>query len=606
MAALRSAAFSLASRNWRLVVVALLLSVSFQRAESHSFIRKDLAEVIAAFEAKAEAARDASSASDGGDGVAHRHHGRKLAHVLTETSFDRYTGSLRLSQRDLRRLQERADAAGVSQIARRSTLQAAEDSLMFPLFSLDTKGPFVTTLILGSPAKQFVVLADLSTSVTWVSCDCLSCPSAANSLDVLGINRTTLETRRSLTAKPVACNSSVCAQSATFSCDVQQPLLKDRPGVCEYNISMGAGNVYSDVVTIPLVNLNLPPGEHDSITSPIYFGCNRVEDPAMEGFGPDGAVGLGAGPFSFASQLHATSLLNASTSPRPNAFSLCLDGPLQEGLLIVGATPDPPSGLVTTPFKVAVNSSRYLLNVTAIRLGGTEVNGTQGIGSMVNSSFGGFSLDTARDFISLRRTVYENLVTAVYATDAVLETGLDSYTGYYCGVVAPGASPSVVFPPIFFDLPEGSFSVPWQNYMYSVANETHEILCLLAESHPDWAPRNVYLGTPFLVDTYWKFDLDKSTVSFMPYNCSALEIAPAPSSAPVAPNPPLTAPTTPSSSPPMPSPTSPTPVTPSGTTPPVATTLSVASPPPPPKPASRIATALPALLLAALLAALLL
>ncbi|CAI7827319.1 unnamed protein product [Closterium sp. NIES-54] len=347
--------------------------------------------------------------------------------------------------------------------------------------------PYVMTLILGSPAKQFVVLADLSTSVTWVSCDCISCPSAANSVDVLGIvrslpapfrhascalhiarceglpalhsshqasmhtcalcarspsrataacarrappsvylsttplsthphpwqNRTMLNTKRSLTAKPIACNSSVCAQSATFSCNAQQPLLTDRPDVCEFNTSMGAGDVFSDVVTVPLINLDLPPGEHDSINSSINFGCNRVEDPVMENFGPDGSVGLGAGPFSFASQLHATSLLNASAAPRPNAFSLCLDGPHQEGLLIVGATPDPPSGLITTPFRVAVNSSRYLLNVTGIRLGGSEVNGTQGIGGMVNSSFGGFSLDTARGFISLRRAAYESLVTAV-------------------------------------------------------------------------------------------------------------------------------------------------------------------------------------------------
>ncbi|CAI7757511.1 unnamed protein product, partial [Closterium sp. NIES-54] len=83
----------------------------------------------------------------------------------------------------------------------------------------------------------------------------------------------------------------------------------------------------------------------------------------------------------------------------------------------------------------------------------------------------------------------------VYAPDAVVEAGVDGYTGYYCGVLAPGASPDVVFPPISFDLPEGSLSVTWPNYMYSVANETHEILCLLAESHPDWAPRNVYMGS---------------------------------------------------------------------------------------------------------------
>ncbi|CAI5997694.1 unnamed protein product [Closterium sp. NIES-65] len=604
MAALQSAAFSLASRNGCLILVALLLSVTFHRAEPHPFVRKDLAEVIAAFEAKAEAARDESSASDGGDDLSHHRHGRKLARVLTETSFDRHAGSLRLSPRDLRHLQERADAISASQSPRRSTLQAAADSLMFPLFSLDTKGPYVTTLILGSPAKQFMVLADLATSITWVSCDCISCPSAANSVDVLGINRTMLNTKRSLTAKPVACNSSVCAQSATFSCNAEQPLLTDRPDVCKFNTTMGAGDVFSDVVTVPLINLDLPPGEHDSVNSSINFGCNRVEDPAMDGFGPDGSVGLGAGPFSLASQLHAASLLNASSSaaPRPNAFSLCLDGPRKEGLLIVGATPDPPSGLITTPFNVAVNSSRYLLNVTGIRLGGAEVNGTQGIGGMVNSSFGGFSLDTARDFISLRRPAYESLATAVYAPDAVVEAGLDGYTGYYCGVLAPGANPDVVFPPISFDLPEGSLSVTWPNYMYSIANETHEILCLLAESHPDWAPRNVYMGAPWLMDTYWKFDLENSTISFTPYNCSTfkpLETAPSPSSAPTAPPAPTTLrPSSPD--PPLPT------VTPTGTSPPSAPPSSASSPPPPPNPASRLATALLAPMLSVLLAALML
>lgn len=396
----------------------------------------------------------------------------------------------------------------------RFLLTATPNDLIFMLSSNVWMGPFYTVLELGTPPVAFPVLVDTSVAVTWVFCDCLSCPEE----EVLFVNRTRFLTAKSSTASPVNCSSPTCASSHAFTCNALDSV-RDRPDVCEFNGTFAAGDVYNDVLSVALVSSTAaaaPQPPPARVSSPFNFGCARVNaTDAFVQFEADGTLAIGYGNMTLATQLAAPA--------RPNAMALCLDGTNSEGVLMVGNTPDP-LGLFTTSFDHAPNSSRYLINVTGMRVGGATVKGSASVSRMLNATHGGFCLDTARDYLGLRDKVYQAMEDMVFSNASKGGNELIQHASGLTCAQLPNTTSWDFFPSVFFDLPEGAIEVTPRNYLFvdtiSVGDGI-DLYCLLASPIPDFAPRNAYMGTPWLLDQYLKFDMDNKKLAMRAFNCTA-------------------------------------------------------------------------------------
>ncbi|GJP39389.1 hypothetical protein CLOM_g23765 [Closterium sp. NIES-68] len=481
---------------------------------------------------------------------------------------------------------------------------AAGGTAVMKLSSPYVYGRFYTTLTLGTPAREFYVLLDTVSSLSWVYCDCVQCPTSPPVTDPTK-PRAFFNSSASATASALACNSSACAAFPMAACGAATALgaaqTYSSAGACEYSTADTAGDVLADVM--PLTN-----AERVTSSPTVAFGCARVSAQAggSDIFSEvDGALGLGTQPYSLLAQLSAPPA-NATAAPATvvasssagglvaAVWSLCFDSVANSGVLVLGSM-TPPANMVTTAFETAADDSSYYLPVWRMRVGGTEVPGSKTLsrhsgagqgGSSGGAAFkGGVVIDSDITYTALRSDVFLRVVKMVFADPRLVrqDTG-----GEVCVFVKASDTSMVLFPPVFLDFAEGSYEVTFNNYlMMNDASEAGATLCLTAYALSNDRVHDAHIGTLWLRDQFIQFNLPNRTVSFAPLNCtSGKPVTAAPQPPPTTSTPidasasaptPIPAPATPSATPtaappssraPAPASTSSPPAAPSSTPPP--------------------------------------
>ncbi|GJP66214.1 hypothetical protein CLOP_g23115 [Closterium sp. NIES-67] len=388
-------------------------------------------------------------------------------------------------------------------------------------------GRMYTLLTLGTPARTFVVNVDTSTSLSWVSCDCLQCPSSSSIVSPLS----EFSTAASSTAKPVGCKDAACSPAPVFGCN--QLAEGGKQGVCEYALATN-GTLVAD-----RIGLMAADGTTTSAAATVVFGCASVrpiedlDDPVAV----DGVLGLGARSYSVLNQLAVAAVV-------PAAFSLCFDSTSNSGFLSLGAPLVPPN-VTTTDYVGFDNDTRYFLPLTQIRVGGRAVKGSAVVSKLNADLTGGFTVKSSYLSSGLKADVHADLVKLVFANSSLRRADMDVYS---CVHLTVFEAQDMVFPSIFLDVKEGSLEITSNNYLIKYGEDsTGMILCLSAIVVEDDLA-NGFIGALWLRDLYLRFDLSKKKLAFRPLNCSAGEYftsipAPPPPAPPAAAPPPAPAPT---------------------------------------------------------------
>ncbi|CAI5487434.1 unnamed protein product [Closterium sp. Naga37s-1] len=439
---------------------------------------------------------------------------------------------------------------------------AAGGTAVLRLSSPYVYGRFYATLTLGTPPHEAYVVLDTVSSLSWLYCDCIKCPSSPLPTDPTK-PRTFFNSSASSTASALACNSSACAAFPMAACGALETY--SEAGVCEYYTPDSAGDVLTDALRVTSADR--------VVSAPtVAFGCARVDAQGGSGIFAevDGALGLGTQPYSLLAQLSASSAngtasaaagataaaaaavaadgggAGAAAAPAGPAaavaavWSLCYDSMANSGVLVLGSM-TPPANLVTTRFDTAADDSSYYLPVRRMRVGSIEVPGSKSLSRRTvgaggagagggGATRGGVVVDSDITYTALRGDVFLRVVKLVFADPRLVrqDTG-----GEVCVFVKASDTNVVSFPPIFFDFKEGSYEVTFNNYlMMNDASEAGATLCLTAYALPNDRVHDAHIGTLWLRDQFIQFNLPNKTMSFVPLNSPVPASSPRPSSAP--------------------------------------------------------------------------
>lgn len=239
------------------------------------------------------------------------------------------------------------------------------------------EGDYLMRVGVGSPAQEFVAIADTGSDLFWLQCNCLSCyPQPSPYFDPT----------TSSTFSPEICTSSMCQQLPTFGCTTNSQ--------CEYAYGYGdqsstQGILSSDVITL------------GSTTFTGQFGCGEANQGTFSN--TDGLVGLGRGPVSIISQMGVS------------AFSYCLvsfySSTSKTSALVFG---DSGGSYSYTPlvFNAAIPTF-YYVNLNGISVNGVPLSIPAGTFSLDSAGDGGFILDSGTTVTQLQNAAYTPLLTKV-------------------------------------------------------------------------------------------------------------------------------------------------------------------------------------------------
>ncbi|PKU59277.1 Aspartic proteinase nepenthesin-1 [Dendrobium catenatum] len=199
-----------------------------------------------------------------------------------------------------------------------------------------TRFPYVIKIGLGTPTKDFTVMFDTGSDLTWTQCiPCINCYNKKNPF---------YDPTQSSTFTTIECISDYCTQLPLFRCSSTFTCIYE-VRYADHNITKGS--LIND--TLKFSNDNIPN---------FHFGCgdnNTRFHGQMDGF-----LGLGRGALSIISQ--ASNMYN-------NIFSYCLPSRIDKvGYLELGS---PALGVKYTPMLTNPKMpSFYFLNLTAIFIWG--------------------------------------------------------------------------------------------------------------------------------------------------------------------------------------------------------------------------------------------
>ncbi|KAI9115689.1 hypothetical protein K1719_013358 [Acacia pycnantha] len=239
-------------------------------------------------------------------------------------------------------------------------------------------GDYFVKLGLGTPAREFSLIFDTGSDLTWTQClPCLRSDSCYTQ------NEPIFDPSKSSSYSNIPCSSSQCSQ--LFSATGNNPECSSPSGDCMYSISYGdkslsAGNYAKETLTITPAH----------VVSDFLFGCGHDNEGLFND--TDGILGLGRNQISFVQQ---------TSDIFYNIFSYCLPATATDvGYLNLGGEPAS-DNVIYTPFSsVPPSSSFYALDLIGISLSGDSL-------SITSSEFSsGVIIDSGTVITRLPQAVY--------------------------------------------------------------------------------------------------------------------------------------------------------------------------------------------------------
>lgn len=176
--------------------------------------------------------------------------------------------------------------------------------------SVKQYGYFYATVQLGSPPREFAVIVDTGSTVTYVPCASCGNSCGANHQDAA------FDPAASSTSRDISCDSELC-QCGHFWCGCKQETKQ-----CTYTRSYAEQSSSKGL----LIQDDMQLGEGGV---PIIFGCETEETGEIYNQIADGLMGLGNSEISVVNQLVAGGLVD-------DTFSLCFGSVEGDGALLLG------------------------------------------------------------------------------------------------------------------------------------------------------------------------------------------------------------------------------------------------------------------------------
>ncbi|KAJ6856279.1 hypothetical protein NC651_038006 [Populus alba x Populus x berolinensis] len=241
-----------------------------------------------------------------------------------------------------------------------------------PASILPTGGAYVVTVGLGTPKKDFTVLFDTGSDLTWTQCE--PCLGGCFPQDQPKFDPTT-----STSYKNVSCSSEFCkliAEEAAHGCN---------SNTCIYGIQYGSGSTFGFLATETLTIAS------SDVFENFLFGCGEQNEGTFNG--TTGLLGLGRSPIALPSQ---------TTNKYKNLFSYCLPAsPSSTGHLSFGVEVSQAANF--TPISPELKEV-YGLNTVGISVGGRKLP--------INGSISPTLIDSGTTFTYLPSSTYSALASA--------------------------------------------------------------------------------------------------------------------------------------------------------------------------------------------------
>ncbi|CAD6257386.1 unnamed protein product [Miscanthus lutarioriparius] len=347
-------------------------------------------------------------------------------------------------------------------------LEAASGTAQTPLQLDSGGGAYDMTFSIGTPLQQLSALVDTGSDLIWAKCGaCTRCvPHGSPSY----------YPNKSSSFSKIPCSSGLCSD-LTSQCSAGG-------AECDYKYSYGFASDPHHYTQGYLGSETFMLGS-DAVPG-IGFGCTTMSE---GGYGSgSGLVGLGSGPLSLVSQLNV------------GAFSYCLTSDAAKtSPLLFGSGALTGAGVQSTP--LLQTSTYYSVKLESISIGAATTPGT-------GSS--GIIFDSGTTVAFLAEPAYALAKAAVLSQTANL-TMAPGRDGYEVCFQTSGA----IFPSMVLHFDGGGMDLPTENY-FGAVDDT--VSCWIVQKSPSLS----IVGNIMQMNFHIRYDVEKSMLSFQPYNCDNL------------------------------------------------------------------------------------
>ncbi|KAM0957477.1 hypothetical protein ACFX2A_026133 [Malus domestica] len=290
-------------------------------------------------------------------------------------------------------------------------------------------GLYVTKVMVGSPPREFQLLFDTGSDVTWVPCiSCSGCPRTTGGSPVSFYDHGS-----SSTAKVISCKHQLCTYNITYA---------DQDKVFGYYVS---DQIHFDMITRQFAS-----------SESVIFGCTTYESGMITWSPYKGVVGFGPGDASIISQLSSRGLT-------PKVFSHCLRRDDNGGgVPALGEIIDP--RMVYTPLVPAMN---YNVDLQSIAANGKLLSIDPAIFSTSHDR--GTLIDSGTTVAYLVEEAYYAFVSAInFTVSKSVNHSFHAGNQYYA--VSSSTSLAEAFPPVSLNFAGGvSMMLKPEEYLLNIS-----------------------------------------------------------------------------------------------------------------------------------------
>ncbi|KAG5582670.1 hypothetical protein H5410_053297 [Solanum commersonii] len=309
-------------------------------------------------------------------------------------------------------------------------LRTATSGLVnFPLnssFDLNNIGIYYTKVKVGSPSKEYNLLVDTGSEISWIACSsCDTCPRTSE----LGVKLNFYDSGNSTTATSISCSTRGCECTRTNRCGFTLSYMDG---------SSTTGYLVSDVWHLDTF---LSTSSTSSSSAPIIFGCSTSQfgNMVLTDNAIDGIIGFDRRSLSLISQL----------SSHGKVFSHCLKGEsginAGGGVLVLGEILNP--SMVYTP--LVPSMGLYHVHLQNISVDGKLLHIDPAVFETSEDEDRGTIFDSGTSLIYLVAEAYDSVISAI--TTATSSSAKSITSGITpCYLISSSSSNNVtkIFPQI--------------------------------------------------------------------------------------------------------------------------------------------------------------
>ncbi|KAH0780230.1 hypothetical protein KY290_006657 [Solanum tuberosum] len=373
----------------------------------------------------------------------------------------------------------------------------------FPLnssFDFNNIGIYFTKVKVGSPPREYNLLIDTGSEVSWIACSsCNTCPRTNG----LGVKLNFYDSGNSTTAISISCSTRGCKCTRTNQCGFTLSYMDE---------SSTTGYFVSDVWHLDTI---LSTSSTASSPARIIFGCSTSElgSLVLTDNAIDGIIGFDRHSLSIISQL-------SSRGISPKVFSHCLKGESGinggGGILVLGEILNP--SMVYTP--LVPSTYHYNVDLQSIAVNGKLLPIDPAVFETSEDEDRGTIFDSGTSLIHLVAEAYDSVISAITAAISSSAKPITSGTNP-CYLISSSSSNNVtkLFPQVTLHF-AGSVSMDLKPADYltnmSFFNDTAQWCVFLIRKSLSLT----ILGDIALRDKSIVYDLAHQRIGWADHDCS--------------------------------------------------------------------------------------